>query len=1045
MWITKLALRRPYTFIVVALSMLVFGIWHSMRIPKDIFPNINTPVVSVVWSYTGMTAKQFEQRITSFSEFSLSSTVNGIERIESQTLNGMALIRIYFYPDVEIQAAMAQVTATSQEILRRLPEGITPPVILLYSPSSVPITQVVVSSETVAEQDLYDYASYRLRHLIATIQGLTLPTPFGGKVRELMIDTNPEALQARGLSPRDIRDAINNQNVIIPTGDAKIGPIDYVVNANNTPNLPEEYNHIPIAVKDGSIVYLNDVAFAHEGFPPQINVVRDEGHRAVLLSIIKNGTTSILEIIQKVKDMLPSLRESAPKGINIELRFDQSVYVKQAIENVVKESILAIVLTGILILLFLGNWINTAIVLVSIPLSLLTSIILISWMGHSLNIMTLGGLALATGILVDNAVITLENINRNLSLGKSLRRAVLDGSYQIALPSFVSSLCICIVFLPITLLTGSAKLLFIPFSYAAIFAISASYILSRTLVPLMILYLIKENTPLSKRGFEKGFEKFREGYSIILSWSLKNRKTICLSFAIVFCSTFLLLPFIGRDFFPTSNSDQLRLHVRAATGTRIEVTEQIFGDIEEEIRKIIPFEDLDVIDDNIGVPPVAYNLAFGDNATVGTWDGEILVSLRSSKKQSSSYYMKKLRNQLHERFPTYTFYFQPADLIGQILNFGLPTPIDVRVIGYDAGNNLEIARELVHRISQVPGVVDVHLHQDVNAPELFLNVNRILLSQIGLMQKNVTNDMLITNSDSTITTPNYWLDTKMGLPYLIAVQTPKYRVDSIEALMSTPIASPLTRRSELLSNIATIERRHTPAVINHFNIQPVYDIYANIQDSDLGSVASKIQKIIAEFRPKMAPGNEIHLMGKVRDMNIAFVKLGIGLIAAIILVYFILVINFQSWLDALVIMFALPGAITGVVWALYLTQTPFCIPSMFGAIVSIGVAIANSILVVTFGNHQLLEGKTSIEAIHFSGITRLRPVLITALAMIVGMIPMALGLGSGSAEHAPLARAVIGGLILATMTTLFFVPVMFSYLRKKPNPHLSLEKEEQKI
>lgn len=1057
MWIVKLALSRPYTFIVAALAILVFGTWFTFRIPKDIFPNINTPVVSVVWSYAGMTAKEFEERITSFSEFSLSSTVNGIERIESQTLNGLAIIRLYFHPDTEIQSAMAQITATSQEILRRLPISITPPVILLYSPSTVPIVQLMISSETVSEQKLYDYASYRLRHLIAVIQGLTLPPPFGGKMLELMVDTYPEALQARGLSPADVQDAINRQNIIIPTGDAKIGKFDYFMNANNTLEKPEDYNNIPIAVKDGSIIYLRDVGFAHEGFPPQINIVRDEGHRAVLLTLLKNGNSSILEIIEKLKEILPNLQASAPTGIDINLRADQSIFVKEAIGNVFREGIIASLLTAILILAFLRNWTNTAIVLISIPLSILATIIFLDLMGYTLNLMTLGGLALAVGVLVDDATITIENIHRNLSLGKSLEQAVLEGSSQIAVPCFVSSLAICIAFLPIGLLVGPSKLLFVPFAFSAATAIAVSYLLSRTLVPVLIRYLHRESQ-LKTASF---FIHLQKKYDSILSWSLENRGTVFFVFGMIMCSIFILLPFIGSDFFPSSNSYQLRLHVKAPSGTRIEVTEGIFGDVEEEIKKIVSKEEILSISDNIGINPIPYTLAFGDNATIGTWDGEIFIALKPSRKHKVSFYKELIRNRLNERFPEYTFFFQPADLISQILYFGLPTPIDVKVIGYDDKNNLEVARELVDRISQIPGTADVHLHQDVDAPELFVNVDRLLLSQVNLTQDRVANSLLITNSDSTVVTPNYWINKEMGLPYLIAVQTPKYKVDSIESLMRTPVSyfypnilenssnltqpqmplsnklPPLERKtSELLSNLATIERKTTPGVVNHYNIQPTYDIYANIQGTDLGTVSGKIQQIIDELQPKMTPGNEIRLTGIANTMNDSFKMLGLGLIASILLIYFILVINFQSWIYPLIIIFALPSALAGILWALFLTQSSISISSLMGSIVVMGLATANSILVITFAKQELIDGKSPKEAALSAGRARLRPVLMTALAMIFGMIPMALGIGPGTEEYAPLARAVVGGLIFATISTLFLVPVVFSNLRKKykPNP-----------
>ncbi len=1055
MWIVRLALLRPYTFITTSIAILLFGIWFTYRIPKDVFPNINTPVVSVVWTYTGMTPKEFEERITSFSEFSLSSTVNGIERIESQTLSGLALIRLYFHPDTEIQGAMAQITATSQEILRRLPVSITPPVILLYSPSTVPIIQLMISGKDVPEQNLYDYASFRLRHLIAVIRGLMLPPPSGGKVLELMVDTYPESLQARGLSPKDVQTAINQQNIIIPTGDTKIGNIDYFSNSNNTLVNPEDYNEIPIAIKDGSIVYLKDVGFAHEGFPPQINIVRDNGERSVLLPVLKNGNTSILEIIDELNKMLPSLQAAAPEGIKISTRADQSSFVKSAINNVFREGIIATLLTGLLIFIFLRNWMDTLIAIISVPLSLLGTIILLDLLGYSLNLMTLGGLALSVGILVDNATITVENIYRNTDLGKPLEQAILDGSQQIALPAFVSSLAICIVFLPITLLVGPAKFLFVPFAFSVIIAISLSYVLSRTLIPVMIRYLFREKE--KRAGF---FLHLQNKYTQMLSWSLDNRVVILIISGIVLCSALFIFPFIGTNFFPSENAMQMRLHVKAPTGTRIEVTEEIFGDVEAEIRKMIPPEEIVAISDNMGLNPIPYTMAFGDNATIGTWDGEILISLKSGEKTTA--YMEKLRADFKERFPECTFFFQPATLISQILYFGLPAPIDVKVYGYDEQNNLNIARELESRISRLPGLVDVHLHQDVNAPELFINVNRLMLSQTHLMQNAVANDLLITNSDSTTVTPNYWINKKMGLPYLIAVQTPKYRVDSIESLMRTPISfsskisppstpftyftrhpgPPITqvqevrKDAELLENFATLERRFTPGVVNHYNIQPCYDIFANTQGLDLGTASKKIQAIVDEMQSKLKPGNQIQVLGMISNMNTAFRSLGLGLIASIFLIYFILVINFQSWTDPLIIIFSLPGALAGILWALFLTHSSFSIPSLMGAIVVFGLAVANSILVISFAGSALHQGKSPKEAALEAGITRLRPVLMTALAMIFGMIPMALGIGAGAHENAPLARAVIGGLIVATIATLFLVPIVFSYLRKKPNPYL---------
>jgi len=1045
MWFVRLALKRPYTFVVIALLIFLFGGTYAFIGRKDIFPEINVPVISVIWSYQGLTAKDVEDSITTYSEYAMTTTVNGIQRIESQTVNGVALIRVYLFPDTDVASAFSGVTAVSQSILHLMPPHIYPPIILLYTPSSVPVIQMILSSDTMPEQDLFDYANTRLRTRIFEIQGITLPHPFGGKVREMMVDVDPKELQARGLSPKDVNDAILKQSMIVPTGDARIGDIDYVVSANANPLQPEEYNDIPIATRNGSVIYMRDIGHAHDGFPPQVNIVRDMGRRGVLQQVIKNGTTSIPEITDALKAMMPELRASAPKGVKMDLLFDQSVFVKAAVKNVAVEGLLAAILTGLLMLLFLGSWRSTIIVVISIPISVLAAIIVICLMGYSLNLMTLGGLALSIGILVDNATVTLENIHRHFEMGKQLRESILNGSKEIAIPSFVSTLAICIVFLPVALLVGPSRFLFVPFAFSVVFAIAISYFLSRTLVPVMIDYLLRnelhghesKETGYVKRfymAFERGFERFRASYGKMLQWCLGHRGTTCAVCAAAFFSPLLMIPYLGIDFFPRVDAHQLRLHVKAPTGTRVEVTEQIFGRVEEEIKKVIPPDQIAMMIDNIGLSPFTYSLAYGDNATIGFWDGEILISLQNETK-SSFEYMDELRERLKERFPQLIFYFQPPDLISQILNFGLPTPIDIQVVGH-SGKNLQIAQELLEKIAHVPGATDVHLHQDVASPELHLHIDRTLLNQLNLTLQDAMGDILITFSDSTVVTPNYWLDRNVGLPYPIAVQTPKYRIDSINDLMNTPISSPLTYRSPLLYNIAKLEHRTTPAVINHVNIQPTYDIYANITGSSLGRVAMRIQKILNEFAPKMEPGNQVRMRGMVSDMQLAYFRLGMGFLCALILIYFILVINFQSWLDPFIILLALLGAIAGIVWMLFVTGTSLSVPSLMGAIVSLGVATANSILVVAFANHQLHEGKTSLEASLEAGTIRLRPVLMTALAMVLGMLPMALGLGEGGEQNSPLGRAVIGGLVLATATTLIFVPVLFSLLRKKANEYI---------
>lgn len=1052
MWIVNLAIRRPYTFVVVAVLILILGGWFIKQTPKDIFPNVNIPVISVIWTYAGLPAEEFEQRITTYSEYSLSSNVNDIARIESQTLDGVGLIRLYFHPNANMPMALATTTATSQSILRRMPVGVQPPIILQYTANSVPIIQMVLSSNTFTESELYDYGIYRVRQFIATIQGTTFPTPYGGKPRELMIDLDPVAMQAKGISPREVNDAINSQSLILPTGNARIGDKDYRINVNNTPDLATDYNNYPIKMVDDVVVYVRDVANAHDGFVPQVNLVRNDGHRSILLTVIKNGAASTLDIVNSVWDMLPTLRASAPKGINIDLLFDQSVFVRAAIKSVVEEGALAALLTGLMILLFLGSWRSTLIVILSIPLSILASIIILSLIGESLNVMTLGGLALAIGILVDDATVTIENIHRNITMGKPLRQAVLDGSHQIAIPAFVSTTAICIVFLPVALLVGPSKFLFVPFAYAVVFAVAASYFLSRTLVPVMIDYMLKSELHLYNAGedaeskkswldrfhdkFDIKFNRFKERYENALDWALTYRITLLLLFGMLFISALLILPFVGRDFFPTVDASQFRLHVRAPTGTRIEVTEEIFGKVEDEIKRILPPNTIDLMIDNIGVVSQAYNLAFGDNATVGPYDGEILVSLSRNRDHSTQEYMRIIRDELNKKFPDLLFYFQPADMISQILNFGLPAPINVKVVGYDKANNIKIAEELMDKIKKIPGAVDVHLHQVLDYPELFIHVDRTKLLQNGLFQRDIMNDILLSYSSSDVVTPNFWLDRKMGIPYQISVQTPKYRIDNVETLMRMPISSSKTKEAQLLNNLAKIERRSTPSVTSHLNIQPVYDIFANVQGRDLGGVSSDIYKIVEEYKSHLKPGNNIQVTGVVQSMDTAFGRLGIGFIFAVLLIYFIMVINFQSWLDPFIIIMALPGALSGIIWMLYLTHTTFNVPSLMGTIMSLGVAVANSILLVTFANSQLHEGMNSVQAMHTAGGIRLRPVLMTALAMIVGMLPMALALGEGSEQNAPLGRAVIGGLIVATLTTLFFVPVIFSYLRTKPNPYL---------
>ncbi len=1052
MWIVRLALRRPYTFVVMSVLIVVMGILSIVRTPKDIFPDIDIPVISVIWTYNGLSAQDFEQRITIYSEFALSSNVNDIERIESQTIDGVGIIRLHFHPGVKISDSLAQATAVSQAILRRMPPGVQPPIILRYTAASVPIVQMSLSSDKMSESDLYDYGIFRIRTQIAVVNGITLPTPYGGTVRTVMVDLDPQALQAKGLSPRDVNEAINVQNLLLPSGRARIGETDYRVNLNNTPAVVDRLNDIPIKTVNGVPIFVRDVAHVHDGFATQTNVVRTNGERGTLLTILKNGAASTLDIVNGVKALMPGIKASAPEGMDINLLFDQSSFVSRAIDSVLHEGVIAGVLTGLMILLFLGSWRSTLIVLISIPLSIFTSVTLLSALGYTINVMTLGGLALAIGILVDDATVEIENIHRNLAMGKPLHQAILDGAQQIAMPAFVATLSICIVFIPVALLQGPAKFLFVPFALAVVFAVFTSYILSRTIVPVMAKYLLGAEAHLPENAtpqgffgrihhrFNNGFERARCAYVNVLAWALGHRVAMLAAFALIVGSAFVALPWIGRDFFPTVDAGQIRMHVVAPSGTRLEETEKIFSSVEAEIRKTIPAEDVEMIIDNIGVPSEQYNMAFGDSATLGTNDGEILIALKHERRKGAPAYAADIREHLQKTFPNLTFYFQPADIVSQILNFGLKSPINVRIAGYNKAANLQIAREMRDRIAKIPGAADVHIHQDVAAPELKLNVDRTRLAENGLTQRDVANDVMITLASSTQVTPNYWVDPAAGRPYLVAVKTPVHLVDSPDALLRTPVSTK-DGDPQLLGNVATLERGNVPGSASHLNIQPVYDIFANVQGRDLGGVVDEIKAIMAEYQPKMAPGNQILLKGLVTNMDSAFTMLAIGFIAAIVLVYFLMVVNYQSWLDPFIIIMALPGAFAGIIWALFLTGTTLNVPSLMGAMMAVGVATANSILMVTFANQQMLAGKDSIGAVLTGGSARLRPVVMTALAMIVGMLPMSLALGEGGEQNAPLGRAVIGGLLVATFATLFFVPVIFSLLRKKPN-HILAEDTE---
>jgi CzcA family heavy metal efflux pump len=1042
MWIVRLALRRPYTFIVMALLILLLGITSIKTTPTDIFPEIDIPVVTVVWQYPGLSPDQMAKQITTFSEYTISSAVDNVKNIESQTLAGVATIRIFFQPNVRIDSAIAQVTAVSQTILRRMPPGTQPPFIIRYNASSVPILQLALGSKTLSEAQLYDYGIYRVRQAIAPVRGATLPLPYGGKPRQIMVDLDPQALLAKGLSPLDVSNAVNAQNLTLPTGTTKIGTSEFIVGLNASPDTVAAINDVPIKQVNGSMVYIRDIGHVRDGFAVQTNVVRKDGSRSALLTILKNGGASTLDVVNQVKALLPGMRAAAPPGLEMMELFDQSIFVRAAISGVVKEGVIAALLTATMILLFLGSWRSTFIVMVSIPLSILASLSILSLLGYTLNVMTLGGLALAVGILVDDATVEIENIHRNLAQGKPIQRAILDGAQQIAVPAFVSTLAICLVFVSVVFLTGPAKYLFTPLALAVAFAMLASYLLSRTLVPVMVKYLIRGHEGEKpapnfftriQQSFEKGFAGFRQRYVDFLAWSLQNRGTVFVLFAILVVSAFSILPIVGRDFFPTVDAGQFRLHVNAPPGTRLEESEQIFSRVEDVIREVVPPNEIATVIDDIGIPQ-SINLAFSDNATISSADGEILVALKPDHRGSTPAYMKTLREKLAAQFSDLSFYFQPADIVSQILNFGLPAPIDIQVAGYAEKPNYAIAREIESRVKQIPGAIDVALHQVTNAPEMLVNVDRTRAQELGFTERDVANSLLISLSGTSQVTPNFWVDPKTGINYPVAIQTPQHLVDSVDSLLSTSLAGNDPAHPQLLTNVVSLQRAETPALASHTNVQPVFDIYSNVQGSDLGRVSDKVTKIVNELRPKLPAGSTISVRGQVESMNTAFSKLGLGLIFAAALIYFLMVVNFQSWTDPFIIISALPGAFAGIVWMLFLTHTTFNVESMMGAIMSIGVATSNSILMITFANEQLREGRSALDAAIAAGHTRLRPVLMTAMAMIIGMVPMALGLGEGGEQNAPLGRAVIGGLLLATVATLFFVPVVFSVIRHKMRP-----------
>ncbi len=1051
MWIVEVALRRPYTFLVMALLILLATPLVLLKMSTDIFPEINIPVISIVWNYSGLSAQDIGQRITSVNERSLTTTVNDIEHIESESLAGFSIIKIYFQPNANIPTAIAQVVAIEQSQLRQMPPGILPPLVIKYSASAIPVIQLGLSSPTMTEQAVFDAAVNFLRPRLVTIPGVAVPWPYGGKQRVISVDLDTSALLAKGLTPKDVVNAVNTQNLVLPSGTAKIGATEYVLATNSSPDTIAGLNNIPVVTRNGATTYLSEVAHVRDGFSPQTNIVRQNGQRGVLVSVIKNGGSSTLDIVSTLLAQLPVVEQILPKDLKITPLFDQSGFVRAAISGVVREAVIAAALTAALILVFLGNWRSTCIIAVSIPLSILTSIIALYLMGETLNIMTLGGLALAVGILVDDATVTIENIERHLHLGSDLHKAILDGAGEIAVPALVSTLCICIVFVPMFFLTGVARYLFTPLAEAVVFAMLASYVLSRTLVPTLVMLLMDRapssstaaRTPLQRiyRAFNAGFERLRGGYSLILAEALERRRLFAGAF-LGFCVLSCCLVFIlGRDFFPSVDGGQIRLHMRLPTGTRIEETARVADQVESVIRTIVPAAELGTVLDNLGVAVSGINKTYSNAGTFGSHDGEIQVSLNDGHRPTQRY-IEQMRRELPRRFPGVEFFFQPADMVTQILNFGLPSAIDVKVTGANLRQNYDIAAKLMKQIEMIPGTVDTHIHQRLDQPTVSLRMDRTQLQQLGLNPNDVTSDLLVSTAGTTQTSPAFWLSPTNGVVYSLAVQSPQYAIDSLDVLLRTPVRAAnasMTTAPQLLSNLVGVAPAVQEAVDSRFNLAPTIDIFSSAQGRDMGSISVDIRRLVAELRPHLPRGVSVDIRGQTETMKSSFVELGVGLVMAIVMVYLLIVVNFQSWVDAFIIITALPAALAGICWMLLLTGTTLSVPAMTGAIMTMGVATANSILVVSFARQRMGEGLGPVKAALDAGSTRIRPVLMTAMAMIIGMIPMALGLGEGAEQNAPLGRAVIGGLLFATVSTLFFVPVIFAGVHRR----LELRKERR--
>jgi len=1044
--VVKTALRRPYTFVVLALLILIAGPLAALRTPVDIFPDIRIPVIAVIWQYTGLQPDQMAGRMTTQFQRALTTTVNDIEHIEATSYTGLSITKVFFQPAVDIRIANSQVTAVSQTLLKQMPPGATPPLILNYNASTVPIIQLALSGQGMSEQALADTGLNVVRTPLVTVPGAAIPYPYGGKARQVQIDLDSTAMQARGLSGQDVANTLASQNLLTPVGTQKIGSFEYTIQLNNAPSALEALGDLPIKNVNGAMVYVRDVAQVRDGNPPQINIVHVEGNRSVLMQVLKNGSVSTLDIISGIKEKVEQLKATLPDSLRIALIGDQSLFVNAAVSSVIHEGVIAAALTSLMILIFLGSWRSTVIIAISIPLSVLGSIAVLWALGETLNIMTLGGLALAVGILVDDATVTIENVNWHLEQGKEVETAIMDGAAQIVTPAFVSLLCICIVFVPMFFLTGVARFLFVPMAEAVMSAMACSFILSRTLVPTMANYLLRQHAvyhlhsnearprsrnPLVRfqRAFEAAFERFRLGYRDLLSLALRRRAIFVMGFLIFVFGSFALAPFLGRDFFPPVDAGQILMHVRTRVGTRVEESSNHFVEIQKAIRQIIPPEELETVVDNIGMPVSGINMTYNNTGTIGSQDGDIQIKLREDHRPTAEY-VRTLREELPTRFPGTTFSFLPADIISQILNFGAPAPIDVQIRGPNLAANFAYAQNLLRKLRHIPGLADARIQQSINSPGFNVDVDRTRAQYVGVTERDVTNSLVVNLAGSSQVAPTYWLNPENNVSYSIVMQTPQYQLDSLGALKNLPITAPAVP-AQTLGAIADVTRAVRSAVVSQYNIQPLVQIYATTQGRDLGAVAADVQKVVDEMAGELPKGAQVYLLGQVRTMNNAFSGLLFGLLGAIVLIYLLIVVNFQSWRDPFVIITALPAALAGIVWTLFATQTTLSVPALTGAIMCMGVATANSVLVISFARERLSELGDPVTAAIEAGFVRFRPVLMTALAMIIGMAPMALGLGEGGEQNAPLGRAVVGGLVFATMATLMFVPVVFSILHKR--------------